>query len=1110
MAIYHLSMEPPITRGQGKSAVASAAYRHTARMTDERTGQVWDFTRKRGCLHSELSISADAPPWARELLERHAVEPAAASEALWNRVELFEKRKDAQLAREIRIALPAELTLEQNIALTREFVTEQLASHGLGADWAIHDGRDGNRNFHAHILLTMRPLAEAGFEAKRVAILDPETGEALRDKRGRIRYDFTNTLGAPAVLVELRKQWADYANLHLARAGHGVSIDHRSHADAGLDVTPTVHKGVQANAMAASGQPLERIEDFEDARAEGAREIAERPERVLELITHRQAVFTRRDIAREIARYVDEGEAFQATLARVMASPELKQLAAGEGRAPARYSTREMIQAERDMLAEAQRLARAGTHGVSPRHIAAAFAAMPKLSAEQKDAVRHVTGRERIASVAGAAGAGKSTMLRAARLAWEGQGFRVRGAALAGKAAEGLQKDSGIESRTLASLEWAWAQGRERLGPRDVLVIDEAGMIGSRQLGRALAEVRKSGAKVVLVGDAQQLQPIEAGAPFRAIADRIGVAGIDTIRRQQEDKNDRDPVWAQKASMAFAKGEVQAGLAAYRERGHVRFEASREDAKSAIARDWVAAPEQASDKIVLAHTRADVLDLNEAIRKARVAKGELGTAAAFQTGNGKREFAAGDRIVFLKNDRELGVKNGTLGTVEAAEAGRLTVEIDGGEKASRERVTVEAHAYAAIDHGYAVTVHKAQGATVDRAFVLASGGMDRHLTYVAMTRHREQAALYAGRDDFEDRKAGRLVAHGPAPYEHKPGNSASYYVTLETAKGKQKTIWGVDLEGAMAGAKPAIGSQIALEHTGSEAVRLPNGAMTERHSWQVRDAEALAYRQLASSLGRRRLKETTLDFAERRGIDTMRDWIDNGRALLNRARDRFEQAAARIGERLGLGRSLREELRERQPGKQAPTPAERPRERPEKTPERRQSPAGIETVPAGAGAASGDMARWTAAIEAEAKAVRAKARRAADLAEKRKAAIGKKQEAHKQAMPKEPGRFSLPGTQKRYDAEMDMWTKERDRLERTLDRTLKREATVREFTAEPVTGYRSQGERLAERKAERRHPELAKTVQAERERLRQEQRAATRLKRQKQIERNSERGGRGR
>ena len=213
--------------------------------------------------------------------------------------------------------------------------------------------------------------------------------------------------------------------------------------------------------------------------------------------------------------------------------------------------------------------------------------------------------------------------------------------------------------------------------------------------------------------------------------------------------------------------------------------------------------------------------------------------------------------MFLKNDRELGVKNGTLGTVEAAEAGRLTVVLDG-DKASRERVTVEAHAYAEVDHGYAVTIHKSQGATVDRAFVLASGGMDRHLTYVAMTRHREQATLYAGRDDF--------------------GN----------------------------------------------------------------------HKEMAWRLARNRANETTLAFAERRGIDTLKDWIDNGRALLNRAQARFEQAAARIGERLGLGgRSLRQELQERQQAQQGPTAGERPQERPE-TAAARQSPAGSASEGSGA------------------------------------------------------------------------------------------------------------------------------------------------------------------
>ena len=661
-----------------------------------------------------------------------------------------------------------------------------------------------------------------------------------------------------------------------------------------------------------------------------------------------------------------------------------------------------MIQAERDMMAEAQRLARAGTHGVSPEHIDAALAADPDLSDEQRCAVRHVTGRERIAAVAGAAGAGKSRMLKTAKAAFEGQGFKVRGAALAGKAAEGLQKDAGIKSRTIASLEWAWAQDRERLGPRDVLVIDEAGMIGSRQLGRVLAEARKAGAKVVLVGDAQQLQPIEAGALFRAIAspNRIGFAGIGTIRRQREK-------WAQTASEAFAKGEAQTGLAAYRERGHVRFEASREEAKAAIARDWMAGRKEGQDAIVLAHTRADVRDLNEAIRRARAEKGELSGAAAFQAGQGKREFAAGDRIVFLKNNRELGVKNGTLGTVEAAEADRLTVLLDS-DKTGRERITVEAHTYAAVDHGYAVTIHKSQGATVDWAFVLASGGMDRHLTYVAMTRHREQAALYAGCDDFEN------------------------------------------------------------------------------------------YGEMAGSLARKRTKETTLDFAERRGIDTLRDWIGNGRALLNRAQARLEQAAARIGERLGLGgRSLRQELQERRPQTAEPT-----------------ARAGIETAPAQPQRAADEglplEARWKAATAAEFKAVRAKAQRTMALAEKRAAALTKKLYEIGRAQPAKPGWFSLPSAKHRDKEELAEWTKERDSLVAALNRTQQRGAKAREFTAEAAGGYRSLGERLAEQKAERRYPELAKAIQAGQEQRKREQVAAMRQKLEQQRERNRERGGRER
>ena len=934
MAIYHLSAQV-ISRGAGRNAVNAAAYRRAARMQDERTGETFSYVYKLDVLHSEITIPDGAPSWAQALLERHSLEPVAASEELWNRVELHEKRLDAQLAREIEIALPAELSLEENIGLARLFVTEQLASRGFAADWSVHQG--GNGNIHAHILLTIRPLTEHGFGAKREALRDPETGEVLRDKRGRILYGFGNPWGGKADLLALREQWADYANLHLARAGHDARVDHRSHEARSIDVTPTVHKGGGAKGMEERGTPADRAEAYEEARAQGAREIAERPERVLELITHRQAVFTRRDIAREINRYVDDGAAFQAILTRVMASPELRQLAPEQGKQPARYSTRAMIQAERDMMAEAQRLARARTHGVSPEHIDAALDAFPLLSGEQKAAARHVTGPGRIATVAGAAGAGKSTMLAAAKAVWERQGLRVRGAALAGKAADGLREGSRIESRTIASLEWSWAQGKDRLGPRDVLVIDEAGMIGSRQLGRVLAEARKAGAKVVLVGDAQQLQPIEAGAPFRAIAERTGFAEIATIRRQREQ-------WAREASMEFAKGRVRRGLATYQERGHVRFEASREAAKAAIARDWMAGRKDGEEVIVLAHTRADVRDLNEAIRRARAEAGELGEAAAFQTGQGKREFAAGDRVVFLKNDRELGVKNGTLGRVEEAAAGRLGVVLDNGE-----RRTVEAHAYAAVDHGYAVTIHKAQGATVDRAFVLASGGMDRHLTYVAMTRHREQVTLYAGGDDFENR-------------------------------------------GAMA--------------------------------WR---------------LARKRTNETTLDFAERRGIDTVRDWIENGRALLNRTQARFERALAHVSERLGLeGKSWRRELQERRQQTAAP--------------DARKSQSEIEAAAArteAARAASSPEVAWKAAVAAEFRGVRSKAERNLAEIEKRKAAMTQKLAEIERAEPTAPRGLSalFPGAKARHEQRHSEWMGQRDMLLKALRRADERAKTVREFTA---------------------------------------------------------------
>ena len=371
------------------------------------------------------------------------------------------------------------------------------------------------------------------------------------------------------------------------------------------------------------------------------------------------------------------------------------------------------------------------------------------------------------------------------------------------------------------------------------------------------------------------------------------------------------------ASIAFASHRTGEGLSAYRAHGAVRMEADGAAARAAIVRDYLADRDARPDgtRVATAHRRADVRAINDAIRSAlqdsgALARGEAAGEIRFQTTNGPRLFAPGDRIVFLENDRELGVKNGMLGTIEAVEPHAIQVRLDG--KAGREalrKVTVTPEAYQAVDHGYATTIHKTQGATVDRAFVLASETMDRHLTYVAMTRHRDGVQLYASQAEFAGRNAGRLIEHGRAPYQNDPKNRASYFVTIEGDGGQRRTLWGVGLERALAEAGPSIGDRIVLEAAGSETVRLPGGGTGERQEWKVSSARDAAWRQLESRLSRSGLKETTLDyaldFAERRGIaETLgvRSEIEirAGQAsTAGRRRRRPETAAAVIGRPAG-------------------------------------------------------------------------------------------------------------------------------------------------------------------------------------------------------------------
>ncbi|MGM4914855.1 Ti-type conjugative transfer relaxase TraA [Rhizobium sp. 768_B6_N1_8] len=750
MAVPHFSVSI-VARGSGRSAVLSAAYRHCARMEFDREARIIDYTRKQGLRHEEFAIPTDAPPWLRSMIADRSV--SGASERFWNAVEAFETRADAQLAKDFTIALPIELTGEQNIALVQDFVATQITARGMVADWVYHDAPG---NPHVHLMTTLRALTLDGFGGKKIAVRGAD-GNPIRNDAGKIVYELW--AGGIDDFNGLRDSWFVCQNRHLALAGLEIKVDGRSFEKQGIELTPTIHLGVSAKAIerkAAGLSPyvlLERIELQEARRAENARRIRRNPDIVLDLVIREKSVFDERDVGKVLHRYIDDARVFRSLMAQILQSRQIVMLEEERTdfttglRAAARYTTREMIRLEAEMANRAIWLSQRSSHGVRHRVLEATFARHSALSDEQKVAIEHIAGGERIATVIGRAGAGKTTMMKAAREAWEAGGYRVIGAALAGKAAEGLEKEAGIVSRTLSSWEQRWSRGRDPLDDKTVFVLDEAGMVSSRQMAFFVEAVTRAGAKLVLVGDPEQLQPIEAGAAFRAITDRIGYAELDTIYRQREQ-------WMRDASLDLARGNVGRAIDAYRANDKIIGSELKAQAIASLIADWDRDYDPAKTSLILAHLRRDVRALNEMARERLVERGIVEQGFVFATTEGKRQFAAGDQIVFLKNEASLGVKNGMLGKVIEAAPGRILVQTGAGD--DNRQVVVEQRFYGHVDHGYATTIHKSQGATVDQVKVLASLSLDRHLTYVAMTRHREDLSLYYGRRSFG--KAGGLEA----------------------------------------------------------------------------------------------------------------------------------------------------------------------------------------------------------------------------------------------------------------------------------------------------------------------------------------------------------------
>lgn len=450
-------------------------------------------------------------------------------------------------------------------------------------------------------------------------------------------------------------------------------------------------------------------------------------------ITNGQSYFNERDLIRKTAEHA-QGRGLGATEVLAAAHEYLKDkaIAISTRDGLQLFTTPEMLALERDMLRTADKIHARDDHYIKPSHFEDCLQRFQHLRDEQKEAIRHITQDEGdVTVVAGMAGTGKTTMLKAAREVWEQAGYVVRGAALAGKAADGLTNEAGIDSRTIAKTLHDIETGWLTLTQKTVMIVDEAGMIGTRQMKRLLDEVEKARAKLVLVGDAKQLQPIEAGGPFAHFAERYGKAEMKDIIRQRDE-------WAREAVKDIAEGRASKMLDAYNERGLLTIAPDREKAQQALISEWKKEGiEKPEDNLIITGTNKETTILNRWAQTLRQEDQKIGEQYLTNDGDKLHE---GDRIIFTKNAAPRGIRNGSFGTIEKVNesTNELTAHLDNGRS-----VQVCLDDYANIKLGYAVTTHKGQGMTGHNIYVLTDEAMqDRELSYVQTSRARSTTRIF--------------------------------------------------------------------------------------------------------------------------------------------------------------------------------------------------------------------------------------------------------------------------------------------------------------------------------------------------------------------------------
>ena len=717
MAISYCRMEF-VKRSAGKNCVAKSAYN--------------------GKLRLEFNGNCVLPPviydWAKSkdqnlnhaiLLPKHINPEYLDPKILWNLVEQNEKRKDAQVGKEVVLALPDDevITDKQRAELAHKFAEKYFVSKGYGVQIDVHypsqhksyDEQSGElekneKNSHAHLLITSRIFSDDGnsFNSKKSNDLSPEI-------RGSKHFAFGG--------LEWPKLWTQFQNEYFEEKGLSLRVDQNG-------VLSQIHLG----PVRMRGNRAYEILQTQEKREELGQILLEDSTIILQKLTENKAVFVESDLEIFLQKHLPDNEIDKVREVFWKNSNLVQLFDKDSHQATSKFSSMEVVEEERKILRLSDRIQE------RPSALNKVGTLPNNLNDEQSVAFKKIIKGSSLSCIEGLAGTGKSYLLVALKNYYEENGYKVRAFGPDNATVKVLQekgfKNTNNVHRFLFKNHFS---KQNAISPgEEVWIVDEAGKLGNRPLAELLKHAEKNNIRLIFSGNSTQLSSVERGGMFKVFCDRYGHAFLGDIQRQKHTAH-------REISKRLAYGDVSAAVSMIASSGGFVWSKNKDESILRTVEKW------ADDKInfpyssslIIAHTNQEVRQINDLVHTIRQARGEVGEKEFdCKTFFGNIRVSEGDIIEFRSNTKKLkDVFNGQQGVIVSASKNKFVVAIED------KKIVFDPEKFTAFQLGYASTYFRSQGRTVDRAYIVYSSQMHQKLLYVGMTRHVRNAHCFVSRTD---------------------------------------------------------------------------------------------------------------------------------------------------------------------------------------------------------------------------------------------------------------------------------------------------------------------------------------------------------------------------